>query len=115
MGALALAKDDAASGWQHARVGAGQPVGSDRDHGRRDQRALADVLRRRGRDRLESSRGMRGHGSAGLFLSLYTDRGSHYWHTPEAGVKVDRHHHTQFGLAMQQLGIEMITALAGDN
>ena len=21
----------------------------------------------------------------GLFCSLYTDRGSHYWHTPEAG------------------------------
>ena len=26
----------------------------------------------------------------GLFDSLYTDRGSHYWHTPEAGGKVDR-------------------------
>jgi hypothetical protein len=25
----------------------------------------------------------------GLFCSLYTDRGSHYWHTPEAGGKVD--------------------------
>jgi len=23
----------------------------------------------------------------GLFCSLYTDRGSHYWHTPEAGGK----------------------------
>jgi transposase len=48
--------------------------------------------------------------SRGLFCSLYTDRGSHYWHTPEAGGKVDRRHLTQFGRAMQQLGIEMIAA-----
>lgn len=46
----------------------------------------------------------------GLFSSLYTDRGSHYWHTPEAGAKVDRSNLTQFGRAMQQLGIEMIPA-----
>ncbi len=25
----------------------------------------------------------------GLFCSLYVDRGSHYWHTPQAGGKVD--------------------------
>lgn len=48
--------------------------------------------------------------SRGLFCSLYTDRGSHYWHTPEAGGKVDRRHLTQFGRAMQQLGVEMIAA-----
>ena len=46
----------------------------------------------------------------GLFSSLYTDRGSHYWHTPEAGGKVDKRNPTQFGRAMQQLGIEMIAA-----
>lgn len=46
----------------------------------------------------------------GLFSSLYTDRGSHYWHTPEAGGKVDRKTLTQFGRAMHQLGIEMIPA-----
>jgi len=46
----------------------------------------------------------------GLFSSLYTDRGSHYWHTPAAGGKVDRSRPTQFGRAMQQLGIEMIAA-----
>ena len=28
----------------------------------------------------------------GLPCSLYTDRGSHYFHTPEAGGKVDREH-----------------------
>ena len=46
----------------------------------------------------------------GLFSSLYTDRGSHYWITPEAGKKVDKHNLTQFGRAMRQLGIEMIPA-----
>lgn len=45
-----------------------------------------------------------------LFSSLYTDRGSHYWNTPEAGGKVDKHNLTQFGRAMRQLGIEMIPA-----
>ena len=44
----------------------------------------------------------------GLFCSLYTDRGSHYWHTPEAGGKVDKTNPTQFGVAMQRLGIMMI-------
>jgi len=46
----------------------------------------------------------------GLFASLYTDRGSHYWHTPEAGDRVDKSNLTQFGRAMRQLGIEMIPA-----
>ncbi|MCP4119966.1 MAG: ISNCY family transposase [Desulfobacteraceae bacterium] len=48
--------------------------------------------------------------SRGLFSSLYTDRGSHYWHTPQAGGKVDKNNPTQFGRAMRQLGIEMIPA-----
>ena len=46
----------------------------------------------------------------GLPSSLYTDRGSHYWFTPEAGGKVDRARPTQFGRAMRQLGVEMIPA-----
>jgi len=46
----------------------------------------------------------------GLFCSFYSDRGSHYWHTPEAGGKVDKKHLTQFGQAMRRLGIEMIPA-----
>lgn len=46
----------------------------------------------------------------GVFASLYTDRGSHYWHTPAAGGKVDKENLTQFGCAMRQLGIEMIPA-----
>jgi hypothetical protein len=46
----------------------------------------------------------------GLFSTLYTDRGSHYWTTPEAGGKVDKMNLTQFGRAMKQLGIDMIAA-----
>lgn len=48
--------------------------------------------------------------SPGLFSSLYTDRGSHYWHTPEVGGKVDKVNRTPFGRAMTQWGIEMIPA-----
>ena len=46
----------------------------------------------------------------GLFCSLYTDRGSHYWHTPKAGGKVNKKNPTQFGRAMAELGIGMIPA-----
>ncbi len=46
----------------------------------------------------------------GLFCSLYTDRASHYWHTPSAGGKVDRDNPTQVGRALAQLGIELIPA-----
>jgi transposase len=46
----------------------------------------------------------------GLFSSLYTDRGSHYWLTPKAGAKVDREQPTQFHRALKQLGIELIPA-----
>lgn len=46
----------------------------------------------------------------GLFCSFYSDRGSHYWHTPEAGGKVDKSNPTQFGRAMTHLGITMIAA-----
>lgn len=46
----------------------------------------------------------------GLFCSLYTDRGSHYFHTPEAGGKVDKANLTQVGRALKQLGIEHIAA-----
>ena len=46
----------------------------------------------------------------GLFCSLYADRASHYWHTPEAGGKVDKDNPTQVGRALQRLGIELIPA-----
>jgi transposase len=46
----------------------------------------------------------------GLFCALYTDRGSHYFRTPEAGGKVDKGKPTQVGRALAQLGIEHIAA-----
>jgi transposase len=46
----------------------------------------------------------------GLFCALYTDRGSHYFHTPVAGGGVDREQPTQVGRALGQLGIEHIAA-----
>ncbi|MGB6326544.1 MAG: ISNCY family transposase [Methylocella sp.] len=49
-------------------------------------------------------------GRHGLPLSLYTDRGSHYFHTPEAGGKVDRTCLTQAERALDHLGVEHIAA-----
>jgi hypothetical protein len=46
----------------------------------------------------------------GLFCSFYTDRGSHYFFTPEAGGAVSRTVLTQVGRALKQLGIEHIAA-----
>jgi hypothetical protein len=46
----------------------------------------------------------------GLFSSFYSDRGSHYWHTPEADGKIDKTNLPQFGRALKQLGIDMIAA-----
>lgn len=44
----------------------------------------------------------------GLFGSFYTDRGSHYFHTPLAGGPVDKKTLTQVGRALKQLGIRHI-------
>jgi transposase len=46
----------------------------------------------------------------GLFSSLYTDRGTHYWYTEEAGGKVDKTRLTQVHRALRQLGITLIPA-----
>lgn len=46
----------------------------------------------------------------GLFCALYTDRGSHYFHTPSAGGRVSRTQLTQVGRALAQLGIEHVAA-----
>jgi len=46
----------------------------------------------------------------GLPCSLYTNRGSHYFHTPAVGAKVAKHLPTQVGRALAQLGIEHIAA-----
>lgn len=44
----------------------------------------------------------------GLFCSLYTDRGSHFFHTAKAGGPVDKVQLTQLGRVLAQLGIEHI-------
>ena len=49
-------------------------------------------------------------GKHGLPLSLYTDRGSHYFHTPAAGGAIDRARPTQVGRALERLGVEHIAA-----
>jgi transposase len=46
----------------------------------------------------------------GLPSSLYTDRGSHYFHTPQADGPVDKDRPTQVGRALKHLGIEHIPA-----
>lgn len=46
----------------------------------------------------------------GLPSSLYSDRGSHYFHTPKAGGAVDKERLTQVGRALDRLGIEHIPA-----
>jgi transposase len=46
----------------------------------------------------------------GLFRAFYTDRGSHYFHTPKAGGRVDKSKLTQVGRALQQLAITHIPA-----
>ena len=48
----------------------------------------------------------------GLFSSFYTDRGSHYFLTPEANGKVDKTNLTEVGRALAQLGIEHIPSYA---
>ena len=45
----------------------------------------------------------------GLPMSLYTDRGSHYFRTTKAG-EIDRSHLTQVGRALEQLGVDHIGA-----
>lgn len=49
-------------------------------------------------------------GRQGLPLSLYTDRGSHYFQTATAGGAVDRAALTQVGRALAHLGVEHIAA-----
>jgi transposase len=48
--------------------------------------------------------------SKGLFCALYSDRGSHFFVSPKAGEKVDKHRLTQVGRALKELGVQMIPA-----
>ncbi len=49
-------------------------------------------------------------GQKGIFCSLYSDRGTHFFYTPKAGGAPDRSRKTQIGRALEQLGIEAIPA-----
>jgi hypothetical protein len=44
----------------------------------------------------------------GIFCTLYSDRGVHFWYTPKTGGKVDPERPTQVGRALQELGVRMI-------
>src|SRR5438552_12955378 len=46
----------------------------------------------------------------GLFCELYSDRGSPFFVSPQAGEKVDQHRLTQVGRALKELGVQMIPA-----
>jgi len=46
----------------------------------------------------------------GAFCALYSDRASHFFHTPKAGQPVDRNRPTQVARALQELGIQMFPA-----
>ncbi|RJO67838.1 MAG: ISNCY family transposase [Myxococcales bacterium] len=46
----------------------------------------------------------------GIPAQLYTDRNSVYWVTEKGRGRVDKENLTQFGRAMEQLGVEMIAA-----
>lgn len=46
----------------------------------------------------------------GAFCALYSDRASHFFHTPKTGQPVDRSRPTQVGRALAELGIQMIPA-----
>ena len=93
---------DVAPGWVAARL-ARRPAGArpDGHAGRCDERgstrpswSTRKAPRRRFRG---AGRGVRPSWPA---CELYTDRGSHYFHTPEAGGKVDRANLTQVGRAL---------------
>lgn len=46
----------------------------------------------------------------GVFCSLYSDRASHFFHTPKAGEPVDRQALSQVGRALRELSIRLIPA-----
>src|SRR5258708_127696 len=46
----------------------------------------------------------------GVFCALYSDRGSHFWLTPQVGGRVDPPRLTQVGRALRELGLQMIPA-----
>src|SRR5665213_658441 len=83
---------------------------SDRDAGGCDERDLFGVSDRRGRHSLDLSGIGGGVWPAWPAAEPLYRSGSHYFHTPEAGGKVDRTRLTQVGRALAYLGVEHIAA-----
>lgn len=46
----------------------------------------------------------------GVFCSLYSDLGAHFWLTPKSDGRLDYGRPTQVGRAMKELGVHMIPA-----
>src|ERR671924_514625 len=51
----------------------------------------------------------------GLFCALYSDRGSHFWHTPKAGGRSERNFGTWQGRLPQELRLHSITTVEEAN
>ena len=83
----------------------GQPaLDLDRDDGRRNRGDLFGLSHRGGGNGFDLPGAQkRCSGQHGLPMSLYTDRGSHYFRTTKAG-EIDRGSPTQVGRALEQLG-----------
>src|SRR5450432_3264019 len=88
------------------------PARSDRHDGRCDERDSFGFPGRGGGDGFDLPGFARGVWPAWPADDLYTDRGSHYFHTRQAGGKVDRTHLTQVGRALEHLGVEHIAAFS---
>ena len=84
--------------------------GPDRHDRRCDEHDLLGHSAPRGRHRLDVSGAGGGVRPAWPAAELCTDRGSHCFHTPEAGGPVDRKSPTQVGRALTQPGVEHIAA-----
>ena len=104
-GAQGAGGDDT-SGREHAQVGSRGGVGSDSDDDDATGRIYIFVAQE---GTWSSFRGVREVlEKEGIFSSFYSDRGSHYWRTPQAGGRVDKENPTQFGRGMRELGVVTI-------
>ncbi len=106
-GAASAAGNDAASGRLAARLARESAgAGSHRHARRRDGDDLLGLSRRGGRHGLDLPGLREVYGEHGLPMSLYTDRGSHYFRATKAG-EIDRGSPTQVGRALDQLGVSI--------
>ena len=95
---MRLHQDGSRHAWPKARR-----ARPDRDHGPCDGGDLC-VPGGGGGHGLDLPGAEGGVGQHGLPMSLYTDRGAHYFHTPKAGGEIDRGHPTQVGRGSSNWG-----------